>query len=329
MEGRRGEELTTSILRFLILRSPELRDRIIDAISRKSVDGSVICSSHFSCHTEYATKDNELGPGRLDLVIEVDDAVIGIENKLHAAFQPGQPEKYRSTVRNLATELEKIRRRSIRPILVVLYPQSRDKEISDHLPPEKERKELVLVTWEELLERLSGDYVELDSLTRGVLQHFRDYVHEQIGFIPKFSEWAPHLRAKFESRGTVRQREVVSALWRFFPDPGPRLSFGETWVGYYFSGQGGQEKGWYGFVPEEELKGDGNRRAELIVVSSCPIEGFDVSIKHVTLSDENWIGRPGQSHAWIIDFDESWNSSGKWVEKLAPLSRTMQGDISA
>jgi hypothetical protein len=85
IEGLSGEPMVSALLRLVILRSQEIRDEIVRLISAKSPIGPVTSSSHFSCYAEYPTFDQVAGQGRIDIVLELDDAVIGIENKLFSS----------------------------------------------------------------------------------------------------------------------------------------------------------------------------------------------------------------------------------------------------
>ena len=313
-EGLSGEELATALLRYLILRSPELRDQVIQSISSRSQYGPLISQSHFSCYTEYATEDPEHGSGRIDLVIEVDDAVIGIESKLFAAFQSGQPDKYEATLKELAERLGQIRPGPVTHLLAIICPKGRVEKIKKCSPSS------AVVPWEELLNEMAKASDRLDPTIDVILSQFTGYIQNRIGFLPRFIEWLPHLRRRFDPRGTSLQRDVIGAIWSFFPDSGPRMSCGATWSGYYFYGQDSSERGWYGFVPKAELKEDSARDAELIIITTCAIEDFSSSLKPVELSRPSWLGRNScDLYAWIIDFDDSWNTSSKWADELKPL----------
>ncbi len=92
-EGLSGENLSSAILHYLLLNSEEVREVLIDYLSNNSPQGLIRAYEHFSVRKEYPTYDKALGNGRLDLLIQVDNFAIGIENKFHASFQDGQPEK--------------------------------------------------------------------------------------------------------------------------------------------------------------------------------------------------------------------------------------------
>lgn len=314
IEGLSGEPLTSALLRLLILRSQEIRDEFVNFISSHSPIGPVTSSSHFSCYTEHTTFDEETGYGRIDIMLEFDDAVVGIENKLFADFQEGQPEKYIKTISEIASSLSAIRHRDIRWFLVILVPKIRHSEVVELV--EGKAKNITILNWEDLIPCLEKCIDKLDPISKVIASEFFDFVRFRISFIPNFSQWVPHLRKTFESRGSDLQRELVGRLWDFFPNGGDRLSFGDTWVGYYFSPESQGLKGWYGFVPASDLEGSDIRPAELIVVTSYPVEISSHYVKPTTLVPSNFIGTGDNQYTWIVDFDDEWSSPERWAKEL-------------
>ena len=101
IEGLSGENLGSALFRYLIFNSYEVRDSVITLFSDRSPIGPISYTSHFACRTEYPTSHKEFGDGRLDILIQLDDVVIGIENKFFAQFQENQPKKYVQTLKKL------------------------------------------------------------------------------------------------------------------------------------------------------------------------------------------------------------------------------------
>ena len=314
IEGLSGEMLTSGLLRLLILRSQRIRDEFVSLISSHSPIGPITSSSHFSCYTEHPTFEEESGSGRIDIVLELDDAVVGIENKLFADFQEGQPEKYLKSISEIASTLTTIRHREIRWFFVILIPRTRHSEVVKFVKGKAEN--ITIISWEDLIPVLEKWKHELDPTSKVIVCEFFDFVRFRISFIPNFPQWVPHLRRTFEPKGTDLQRELVGRLWDFFPNGGAKLSYGDTWVGYYFSPDHPGMKGWYGFVPASEVQGNDIRPAELIVVTSYPVNVTSPSIKAVTLVTSNFIGTGSNQYAWIIDFDKEWSSPETWSKEL-------------
>ena len=59
-------------------------------ISAGSKQGPLSSESRFPCKREIGTRDEDDRQGRVDLVIETDDAVIGLGNELYTGFREGQ-----------------------------------------------------------------------------------------------------------------------------------------------------------------------------------------------------------------------------------------------
>ena len=135
---------------MLMLRSPGCRNAVIRVIDAVSHVGLIESRSHFSCYAEHPTKDPELGDGRIDLLVEVDSAVIGIEAKFGAGFQADQPNKYQAEVQRLADQLSEARGHRLRRMFLVLAPAVRREEI-EHLLGAEAR----VITWEEVIEALT------------------------------------------------------------------------------------------------------------------------------------------------------------------------------
>lgn len=314
IEGLSGEPMVSALLRLLILRSQEIRDEIVRLISAKSPIGLVTSSSHFSCYTEYTTFDQVAGQGRIDIVIELDDAVVGIENKLFALFQEGQPAKYLSSLEENARALSSIRNREIRWFLLVLLPRVRLSEIDDIII--QHPKAVIPLCWEDVIPSIEKLENKLDPTSQVIAAEFVDFLRSRLAFIPNFADWVPHLRRSFEPRGTPLQRKLIGHIWDFFPNGGARLSSGATWAGYYFSTQGREYDGWYGFVPAVELQGEGHRPTELIVIISCPLKVESAALKAVTLTNPDWLGTGKNQFIWVVDFDETWSTPERWGKEL-------------
>lgn len=120
IEGLSGENLGSALLSYLIFNSHEIRDAFISLLSDRSPIGPISYTSHFACRTEYPTTNKELGDGRLDLLIQLDDVVIGIENKFFANFQNDQPRKYRESILNVASSLQSINLTEVRAIIYIM-----------------------------------------------------------------------------------------------------------------------------------------------------------------------------------------------------------------
>lgn len=323
IEGLKGENLVTAILRVLLLRSEDIRGRFIGLISNECRLGPLTAGSHFSCLREEATYEQGANEsGRLDLILETADAVIGIENKLDGVFQKGQPHKYLSTLEKHAAALAELRRRKFQHILVILAPSSRSAEIERLTDGDRH---YVFLAWEHVRDKvLSSVKDDVDPATRTILISFGEFLSDQISFLPRFKEWVPHLKRRFDLRGTQQQREVVQALWRFFPDPGPRMGSGDQYVGYNFCYNLRDHRAWFGFVEKSAIKDPRKNEAELIVVTTFPVVFSTPVFSPITLKREQFLGKDFKLSAWAIEFDHAWTDPQKWRDELAPLYQAVE-----
>lgn len=145
ISGLKGENLCSALLAHLTLRSPEVRAELIRLISDRAPHGPIYVQNQFAVFCEESANAGgidedtpELKRGRIDLVIETDDAVIGIENRFNAPFQEGQPAGYLRLLRQRASDLATIRNTDFSHVLVVLAPERRASGIDakireDHL----------------------------------------------------------------------------------------------------------------------------------------------------------------------------------------------------
>jgi hypothetical protein len=315
LEGLSGENLCSATLRLLLIRSHDLRERFVELLSRECRSGPIRLDSHFSCILEHPTDDSGRW-GRLDLLLETSDAVIGLENKLYAVFQEGQPHKYLRTIVKHADGLAKLRRSDFRPIVAVLAPRNRLKEIA-HIIGLDER--FLMLAWEDLLDDLMEAQLHIDSMTQVLFQGLESYIHQQIALLPDFPKWVPHLKRRFDSKGTPLQREVVGKIWQFFPDPGRRLSCGDSWVGYYFTDSFFGTRGWYGFVPQREISHNARNSAELVIATSFPVLFKNPPFRPIKIAaGPRFIGA-SEIYAWAVEFEDSWSSPDVWRQSLKPL----------
>ena len=333
-EGLRGENLASSVLRYLIFNSHEIRDAFLALLSDHSPIGPLSYSTLFACRTEYPTS-SEIEGGRLDILIQLDDVVIGIENKFFAEFQDGQPEKYCDTLETAATSLGDINHTSTKALLFVLCPKSRKSEAKKKISALKthaKKTPAAVVLWEKVLKTISDTETVSNPTTKIVAQEFCSYLERHLSFIEKFKSKAAHLKRTFPDYGSPYQRELVSRLWSIFPAAGRRLSFGKTWLGYYFYDNPEiKQEGWFGFVPGEEITIGGkqsNNKAELLIASTYAPK-LSSSFRSVEFElGANWLRTSVKANFWVIEFDAEWGTVDVWREKLRPFWQAVGGDVT-
>lgn len=320
LEGLSGENLCSATLRLLLIRSQDLRDRFINLLSRESRSGPITLGSLFACSLEEPTEDSGRW-GRLDLLLEMSDAVVGVENKLYAAFQAGQPHKYLETVSHRANALATIRRKHHQPIVAVLAPKNRHAEIADKI---SDNEGLLALDWEEVLENLRAAENNLDLETKVLLHSLDSYIRQQISLFPDWAKWTSHLCRKFDSGGTPLQKKVVGKVWSLFPDVGGRLSSGATWCGYYFTDRSLGTRGWYGFVPKSQVLNGAKNEVEFIIAVSFEVPFKEGVFREVQLkSGANFIGAE-KIYSWALELDNSWSEPDSWRKHLRPLTEAYE-----
>ena len=327
IEGRDGEELTSAILRFLILRSQDVRETFRRLVSKHSKQGPILMREEFSCRSEVYTLDEKgsvehpqgSGSGRIDLLIQTDNAVIGVENKLDAPFQEGQPEKYLSTLKRLANP-NGSSQRARKYVLVILGPESRYKEITGMISGLNESSHYVVLTWKELRDELHAACFErADKISQAVIDQLCAYIDDRLAFWPEELH-LNHLKGSFDSQGV--HGDFIRKLTGIFPQKqGTRLGTGLHSTGYHLDvgervdSNKEEEIAWLGFVAKDAVSQGANNPTELIFVTTIapPIEPSS-SIRRITLKNEWWKHRP--FHAWAIDYDENWKSPDVWRNRL-------------
>jgi len=246
----------------------------------------------------------------MDLIFELDAAVVGVEAKIFAEFQPAQPAKYKPELGRIAHALTEIRGRKVRQLLVVLAPEHRRDEIAEHHLQEDVR----FLAWEEVLEALK-DSAGGDPFVAVLIEDFDRYLRDCLDFLPQFKEWQHHLCNHWEPNGTERHRLFLSRLKKILPSPG-KLGSGETYVGYYFAPEGSDYPSWFGFVGSsriEHCKGE----AALVVSGTYDVEDT-AFIKKREMVGEFWV-RESPRPVWEICFKDDWTEPNDWIGALEPF----------
>ena len=295
-------------------------------LSDNSPVGPISYSTHFACRTEYPTTHPSYGNGRLDILIQLDDVVIGIENKFFAEFQDGQPQKYCPTLDSISKALGSINHTNARSILFILCPENRRDEAKRKTG---EVENIAIISWEEVLKVLDKIETISNPTVEIIAREFRTYLRRHFTFIDDFDKKYVHLRRLFPDYGSPYQGELVGKLWSLFPSSGGRLSNGKTWIGYYFyTDPEIKHKGWFGFIPAEDIEDySSSNKAELIIASTYAPD-LSSEFKQVMLKDYNFIGAPKKTHYWVVEFKYGWKSIDMWREKLSPFWKAADVDAT-
>lgn len=347
--GQSGERLCSLLLLYLIHRSPEMRDVAINLFSERSEGSQLLSWNRFSVESEvYLVKQSESRPderGLVDILIELDNAVVGVEVKLDAHFMDGQPAKYLPPLKKRAELLAAARNESkYFTVLVVLAPARRSQEIREHIESQGIHGQAWFVAWEELLDRLSGCN-SVDAAAVFLRDELRAYVENAIGVRKDFPRLLPGLRKNFpEGVATHEQASILGWVWKVFrPSDGgipalkTRLSTAQkntTYAGYFFlNSRAGEGYGWYGFLGPGWIAGAAGDTAKdsaiFVVITDFDVPGLDKArgCKRITI-DPTWHRGVPVLHAWAVNFDRNWDRLDVWEDALKPLRSEVFARIS-
>lgn len=244
ISGLNGEPLTSAVLKYLFINSSVFRDLFLQRIvSMFPPSRLATFSQGIHCSTEVVTD-----AGRLDLLIEGDNFVIGIENKLWAPAQVGQPGKYRAFLSRRA--LDRFTDGAAHRI-IVLAPQKRDKEIYRLLADQSLENVAFPIWWQQILDDLNHVESEESASLRAVARFLREFVRPIIEGFDSLNIPKEQIVGRQIAINNPYQRDLLYRLCDLVSDPG-RVSKGIHHVGFGFS-LGQNELAawqWLGFVEE-------------------------------------------------------------------------------
>jgi hypothetical protein len=339
ISGLAGENLASAALRYIIDRSPDMRKCLIDVISDASPLGPLYSNQRFASCTEAPTKNAVDGNGRLDLLIETDNAVIGIENKFDASFNEGQPKKYFKHLSDLAQKISGIYQQECRAILVVLAPESRvvddafrQRSVMD-LDPSL-HQHVTLISWQELLKRMELAR-PADLVATFLLEQLRQFYLSSTGSLQRLPSIFANLRRRPTNSNLSDQTNFVRWLWHLFVNQqviptGIRInsSLG-NYVGYTSTRSAGDPDSllvWYGFYSSkliDQLKDQAEETSELVLMTTFPVD-FPSEFKKIN-GPIKW-SKPYR-HFWIIKFEPRWMDPQDWLTRLKPLHTEIDRQI--
>jgi len=333
IDGKSGEQLSSAVLRHLLIRSPGLRTAFIDVVSEKSVKRPITIDDQFACFLEQSTwaedePDSSRPTGRIDMVVETDDAVVGIENKFNASFQAGQPAKYLADMRKRAEDLTKLREREFMYMVIVLAPESRQTEIERHIGSSGLAEQCCFVSWQNVLRQFDKRRTAIDPGDSYLLGEFEEFIKSSTGFPSYMKRAIPHLRRHWEPRGAKLHRVMRDFLWYIVPEElrvVTRAGFGLDYTGYYISPDSDEGTSrswiWYGFVSSKAVdSGESSDKAHFMLASPLTLDGDLEQMQDGPLRRcekvRGWT--ENDYDCWLLRFDDAWDSPDKWEQPLRP-----------
>jgi hypothetical protein len=334
---REAEVFTCRVVSYVLQRSPELRDALISVVNSKVPERWLLNRSHFSCSLEYPTEDSGSGDGRIDLLVEIDNAVLALEAKLVASLSPTQPSKYMQTLKTVAKKLSDLRHLEVADIVVLLIPKGRQAEAQavlakSALPSDSPK---CVITWEELFEAWRSARA-VDDVARFVLDELEHFVSAQTGRWKDFSRLLPLLRSPLAQATHDAHYEFLAWLYPAFRSNrpylnsrlmAPRRRADRTYIGYYFAlGQVDGCWGWFGFV-DPRFAGEADAKEPVLVMGA----DFDIDCLDENVFSPVTFTHPGfhkDAQWWRIRFDRTWDDLTRWQQALLPVRTSVEGAYS-
>lgn len=342
IENLRGENMASAILRHLIISTPEARKEILRVIDEVSPIGPLVSDSHFSCYLEDSTASEEDGVsrGRIDIVIELDNAVVGVEAKFHASFQDDQPFKYFESLSEKARNLKSLRRASeYEYFICMLVPESRRTETVNYVQNAPSRWEAftgrcVVLSWADVRCALSTAENVMPAEHAYLSAMFRDYLDTRLTLFQDWKRKRKHAVARWQQKGTQLQIDILRDLFQIIDaeataDARCRLVIARDYVVQKVEVAPENETTrtlWYGFCRQGDVSMKSGEGAEFFILTTAVPVKLGVSKSLICQGIEHgydfWTpGRPNQ--AWIIDLEQTAGDADSWADILNPFTNAL------
>ena len=342
LENLRGENLASAMLRYLIINSSDIREEILKLIDKRSPVGPLVSDSHFSCYLEEATvvdNDDSQSRGRIDVVIEMDNAIVGIEAKFHAGFQQDQPFKYFPSLEEKAKTLKTLRGApEYEYFLCVLLPESRIDEVNrlfGDVPEEwaKYEDKCKTLTWTEVRKALKRAEKRMPAEIAYLSAEFREYLDSRLTLFTGWARKKRHIVSRWQKKGTALQIEVLEDLFQVIDaevtdSARCRLARASDYVIQKVEvtpNKGSPRTLWYGFCRKGDVSGDTGDGAEFFIVTTATPNVVSDTVhlkshgpKH---GYHSWTNRP--STGWTVNIEEADGRPEYWSLLLNPFTEAL------
>jgi len=321
IEGLKGENLASALLAHLLIRSEPVRRAFVDKISALSKTGPIIVKQQFSVFTEFSTEKQK----RVDLLIQTDDAVIGVENKFDASFQEGQPKSYVKLVEDKAAGLGEVWKAVFQPMLVVLAPKRRERETIKEIEDQKIGRTCVFLAWEELMISLNRENLHgLAAVDRFLVNELDEHVKAQTGAI-NLEQLVQHLNNPWQDRGSAVVKQFFGqVIWPLvdtsFTDSATYAG-ARSYHGYILS-SGQDERPWIGFMDASVVPDSDSNDAALIVAlrdGSAAAELCENTSAREVVLDGGW-----DKHFCVsVDYETNWTDRADWDPMMKAVNKAL------
>ncbi|HVX15909.1 MAG TPA: PD-(D/E)XK nuclease family protein [Pirellulales bacterium] len=311
IEGRTGEELTSAVLKFLLVNSATMREHFVRRLQHQlPASKTPTFRDGIICQNEVAVTGDD-GAGRIDLVIrEEAGMVLGLENKFWANFTPNQPKKYWGDLVRLARNDEASCR------LVILVPARRHDEIKDHLKAQGIEQKCCILFWDDLRHDFA-DVAQRERTEVAAAALFLDeYVQRQVLTIQIDIRRHQLLGPDIQLPNDFHY-DFLYRLKTCLPNP-EAIRPARSWIGVHFSVVPSTDvatypKQWFGFLRPEG--------------SASVVMGIHTGIKQFTVPVLAWArnGAGWSTAAFVeVDYDESVKTTLDWKDRLAEILRPLE-----
>ena len=306
--GLKGERLAVRLLKRFIVQSRSFQAAVLSLLCEKlKLADEITCRDGLRCYCEYQTQDDD-GKGFIDMVIEADNAVIGIEAKFWAELRAEQLGKYRSTLEEIGGKRSSY--------FLILAPENRKDEIEGIIADKG--ADAKFLSWKELIERVESDIDELPQLEKLLFDHWKYYCVKGEGplleYLPRLRD---ALRTSWDDSGRELCKKCMDAIWWMLPDGKAHWAGGKNYVGYSCRLETSNPNDWFwiGCVRNDliEVKGIG---ASLVVQLSDKEIDFSPGRDFEEINIKGW---PGQM--WCLKKDREKEDGSEWRELLGNLFR--------
>ena len=345
IEGQKGEMLAVSGLRILLTEYSSFRNEFARLLSgKKNPVGILSHEVSFACESEVSTND-EIGGGRVDLVIEADNAVVGIEAKLGATLTAEQPRKYIKTLQSRAQGLGQARGVEHYPCMVVLlvpeWQLRQAKRVQVEL--KQEGHPAIVISWLEVITAFDKAVADSGRASEQVyiFRQWKDYVDAKTGRIADLELVWKYCLNNFPKRAGPMHRHIVRALWHLFPNGGGRMTTAHDYIGYDFypcdedweTYESISCYGWYGFIRRSYLGESIRHGSECAFAIYTDFNPYAEDqrpnyMKQIDVSEtlgHSWWTSPGRNsrYMWVLDIEgqeKEWERPEQWQEMLQPFT---------
>lgn len=311
IEGTKGEKFTSALLKYMFINSEGFRRAFRDRIKSHFAASQLLSFKNgVICETEVAAENNK---GFIDLVLYADNTVIGIENKLWAAMQDEQPQKYRSKLESLAKKhcgnVSAFK-------FMMVAPHERQEEIRKELNKQGILSgERIILDWQDVMDDLNTLAQSESGEVQCVAIAFHEYLDNQIQDInlntsrDRLLGKDVHLPNSFHEDFLykLKNRGVFRHSGRMAGSGGEGS---RKWYGFAFDVNEVRSSApiwpWFGFAAVET--------GVILVVQNLP-SNFEAPSDSFKV-----VAQPDERYTWLeVVFDEKDNTVQKWSAKLEPL----------